>query len=308
MVLIPGGPFKMGGSDADAFPTDGEGPVRTVELPPFYIEPTAVTNRRFAAFVKATAYVTDAERFGWSFVFHQHVARDARSYVMNGVVRQAPWWLAVKGASWRAPNGPGSATTTRQDHPVVHVSWQDAASYAAWAGQRLPTEAEWEKAARGGLEQARYPWGDELTSRGRHRCNIWQGTFPGRDTKEDGYSGTAPVKEFGPNGFGLYNMVGNVWEWCADRWSATWHADERPETRFDPQGPPAGEPRVIRGGSFLCHASYCNRYRAAARSHNAPDSSTSHMGFRCAADVDDRSDQASTGAAHFTDERADDRT
>lgn len=273
----------MGGSDADAFEADGESPVRTVEVAPFYIEPSAVTNRRFAAFVKATGHVTDAERLGWSYVFHLQIGREARPFVIDGSVPEAPWWSGVRGASWRAPEGPGSATDTRPDHPVVHVSWSDASAYAAWAGRRLPTEAEWEKAARGGLEQARYPWGDDLTPRGRHRCNIWQGAFPVRNTAEDGHLGTAPVKAFAPNAFGLYNMAGNVWEWCADWWSSTWHVQDRPATRIDPVGPPTGDAKVIRGGSFLCHSSYCNRYRVAARSQNTPDSSTGHMGFRCAA-------------------------
>lgn len=276
----------MGGSDADAFEADGESPVRTVQVAPFYIEPSAVTNRRFAAFVKATGHVTDAERLGWSYVFHLQIGREARPSVIDGSVPGAPWWSGVRGASWRAPEGPGSAIDTRPDHPVVHVSWSDASAYAAWAGKRLPTEAEWEKAARGGLEQARYPWGDDLTPRGRHRCNIWQGTFPVRNTAEDGHLGTAPVRAFAPNAFGLYNMAGNVWEWCADWFSSSWHVQDRPATRIDPVGPPTGDAKVIRGGSFLCHSSYCNRYRAAARSQNTPDSSTGHMGFRCAASAE----------------------
>jgi len=192
-------------------------------------------------------------------------------------------WLAVDGATWWAPEGPGSSVDERPHHPVVHISWHDAAAYAAWRGARLPTEAEWEMAARGGLVQAKYPWGDELIGRGRHRCNIWQGSFPTDNTGEDGYLATAPVNAFEPNGYGLYCVAGNVWEWCADWWSVDWHAEARPETRVDPAGPPEGICKVIRGGSHLCHHSYCHRYRVAARTANTPDSTTGHMGFRCAA-------------------------
>ena len=285
MLAIPGGPFSMGGDDPDVFPDDGEGPVRTVTLEPFYIDATCVTNAQFAAFVKATGYVTETETIGWSFVFQAFVGPGARRHLVGGVVPGAPWWRGVHGASWRAPEGPGSSFAARQNHPVVHVSWNDAAAYAGWAGKRLPTEAEWERAARGGLERAKYPWGDELTPRGRHRCNIWQGRFPVQNTGADGYLGTAPVDAFAPNGFGLHNVSGNVWEWCADWWSSTWHAAESDETRCDPKGPPDGTDKVIRGGSYLCHASYCNRYRVAARTRTTPDSSTGHMGFRCAADL-----------------------
>lgn len=275
----------MGGPKREGFPADGEGPIRLVTVNAFYIEPTTVTNAQFASFVKATGYVTDAERLGWSYVFHLLVANEARRDVMGAAVPAAPWWLAVSGASWRAPDGRGSTIQDRQNHPVVHVSWHDASQYAEWSGKRLPTEAEWEKAARGGLKAARYPWGDDLTPRGRHRCNIWQGHFPVRNTVDDGYVGTAPVRAFPPNALGLYNIVGNVWEWCADWWSTTWHVEESSDKRVSPQGPPSGEARVIRGGSYLCHVSYCDRYRVAARSHNTPESSTGNMGLRCAADT-----------------------
>ncbi|MQA86698.1 MAG: SUMF1/EgtB/PvdO family nonheme iron enzyme [Streptosporangiales bacterium] len=285
MVLVHGGPFLMGGEDSDAVPGDGEGPVREVYVASYYIDAKAVTNAQFAAFVKATGYVTEAERYGWSYVFHGLVHPEARAHVVDGTVPGAPWWLAVAGAYWRAPDGPGSSVSRRQNHPVVHVSWHDAAAYAAWAGKRLPTEAEWEKAARGGLVAARFPWGDDFTPRGQHRCNTWQGRFPEVDTGDDGFVGTAPVTAFRPNGFGLYNTSGNVWEWCADWWSADWHAEDRPDTRTDPAGPPSGTAKVIRGGSYLCHASYCNRYRAAARTMNTPDTSTGHTGIRCVADV-----------------------
>ena len=281
MVTLPGGEFLMGTDGGEGFAADGEGPARRVRLAPFAIDQYAVTNARFAAFVVATGYETDAERYGSSFVFVGFVPPGGATAAANRVAA-APWWVVVPGASWRAPEGSGSSVAGRQDHPVVHVSWHDARAYCAWAGTRLPTEAEWEYAARGGLEQRRYPWGDELVPKGRHRCNIWQGDFPVRNTAADGYAGTAPVSAFGPNGHGLYNTAGNVWEWCADWFSPDFHAHGPTD---NPTGPPAGTARVIRGGSYLCHASYCNRYRVAARSANTPDSSTGHMGFRCARDA-----------------------
>lgn len=279
MLLLPGGTFLMGADDADGFPADGEGPVREITVSPFRIDPYAVTNDRFARFVDETGHVTEAERFGWSYVFAGFLPAALR----RGAARpaQTPWWCGVDGACWRAPEGPGSTVAERGDHPVVHVSWNDAMAYCSWAGVRLPTEAEWEYAARGGPAQLRYPWGDELTPGGAHRCNIWQGHFPTKNTAEDGFRGTAPVDAFEPNGFGLYNVSGNVWEWCADWWG-TEHGT-RPRT--DPTGPARGASKVIRGGSYLCHRSYCNRYRVAARTSNTPDSTTGHMGFRCAGEA-----------------------
>jgi len=271
MARIPGGTFWMGGQDPDGHPDDGEGPVRQVRLAPFLIDPACVTNAQFARFAKESGYLTDAERIGWSFVFRQF----ARAGVMDASVPQAPWWAGVEGATWRSPEGPGSSIGDRQNHPVVHVSWYDATAYAAWAGKRLPTEAEWERAARGGLDRARYPWGDEPASKGRLRCNIWQGPFPSAPAK-----GTMPVKSFQPNGYGLYNVAGNVWEWTADWWGTAWEP-----SADDPAGPAEGPGKVIRGGSYLCHDSYCNRYRVAARTLNTPDSATGHTGFRCAAIV-----------------------
>ncbi len=278
-IPLPGGRFLMGTDDAEGFPADGEGPVREITLRPFRIDPTAVTNAQFATFAKATGYVTDAERFGFSFVFEQFtppaLARSAQR------VQATPWWVVVPGADWRHPYGPESDVGALQNHPVVHVSWHDAQAYCDWSGTRLPTEAEWEFAARGGLAQARYPWGDELTPGGRHQCNIWQGEFPARNTGADGHLATAPVKAFRPNGYGLYNVAGNVWEWCADWFSTDFHVTG---PRTDPAGPPQGTSRVMRGGSHMCHHSYCNRYRVAARSSNTPDSSAGNIGFRVAAD------------------------
>lgn len=281
MSRVPGGAFLMGGVDADGRPEDGEGPIRQITLKPFFIDIAAVTNLAFVSFVAAAGYLTDAERCGWSYVFRPKGPGGAGA---RGLSRGAPWWVGVDGACWSAPEGPGSSIEGREDHPVVHVSWQDAAAYAAWAGKRLPTEAEWEMAARGGRDQMRFPWGDELTPGGRHMCNIWQGRFPDGDRAEDGFSGTAPVRSYQPNGFGLYNVSGNTWEWVSDWWSTHWHAREQPATRNDPTGPASGEMKVVRGGSFLCHASYCNRYRLSARTASALDMTAAHTGFRCALD------------------------
>ncbi len=284
MVSLPGGRFLMGTDYAGGFPDDGEGPVRSVALAPFAIDRYPVTNREFAVFVEATGYRTEAERFGWSFVFWSHIPRDRYDELVEDTVAAAPWWCKVPGAFWKQPEGIGSGIETggieaRWTHPVVHVSWHDAAAYAAWAQKTLPTEAQWEYAARGGLEQKLYPWGDELTPDGRHRCNIWQGNFPFEDTAEDGYAGTCPVDAFPPNGYGMYSVTGNVWEWCAD-WFEIPAAPSAPLR--EPAGPADGDRKVMKGGSFLCHASYCNRYRVAARTSNTPDSSASNIGFRCA--------------------------
>jgi formylglycine-generating enzyme required for sulfatase activity len=275
---LDGGLFRMGSAD-QGFAEDGEGPVRTVRLSPFAIAAHTVTNREFGDFVRETGYTSDAERFNWSFVFHAFVPAAARRRTTR-VPAETPWWYPVPRAYWAQPEGPGSTVLDRLDHPAVHVSWNDAQAYCAWSGTRLPTEAEWEFAARGGLDQARYPWGDELTPGGRHRCNIWQGRFPTANTAEDGFAGTAPVDAYAPNGFGLYNVAGNVWEWCEDFFSPAYHGattDEDP--LFDE---PTGS-RTLRGGSFLCHESYCNRYRVAARSSNTPASSAGNVGFRVAA-------------------------
>jgi len=279
MVLLPGGRFLMGTDYEFGFPDDGEGPVREIQLSPFLIDRHTVTNERFARFVRATGYQTEAERFGWSFVFWAQIPQERFHELVADTVAAAPWWCKVPGAHWKEPAGPGSTIEDRKEHPVVHVSWNDAEAYCAWSGQRLPTEAEWEYAARGGLIQKLYPWGDKLRPDGEHRCNIWQGEFPRVNTAEDGYSATCPTDAFPPNEYGLYSMTGNTWEWCADWFSADFHLTG---PRVDPQGPPQGEAKVIKGGSFLCHKSYCNRYRVAARTQNTTDSTTSHMSFRCA--------------------------
>lgn len=283
MRPIPGGVFLMGNERDYGFASDGEGPVHEVELAPFWIDETAVTNEAFNAFVNATGYRTEAERLGWSFVFAGYLPPNHPARRGGPRVLGSEWWCRVEGATWRRPEGEGSNIKSRWAHPVVQVSWHDAAAYAAWAGKRLPTEAEWERAARGGLPHAnRFPWGDELEPEGRHRMNVWQGEFPLRDTGADGHRGTAPAKSFRANAHGLYNMTGNVWEWCADWFDAGYYARS---PRRDPAGPAMGVRRVMRGGSHLCHASYCNRYRVDARNSNTPDSAATHTGFRCARDV-----------------------
>jgi formylglycine-generating enzyme required for sulfatase activity len=267
----------MGTDYAHAFTADGEGPIRRVTLSPFAIDTFPVTNRDFAAFIEATGYRTEAEAFAWSFVFWMHLPPERLDELVEDTVAAAPWWCKVNGADWWHPEGPGSDVEGRGNYPVVHVSWNDAAAYAAWAGKALPSEAQWEYAARGGLVQRLYPWGNELTPGGRHLCNIWQGEFPRVDTAEDGFAGACPVDSFPANEFGLHSITGNVWEWCAD-WFGVEHG---PGPLHDPKGPARGEAKVMKGGSFLCHASYCNRYRVAARTSNTADSTASNIGFRC---------------------------
>jgi formylglycine-generating enzyme required for sulfatase activity len=279
MVELPGGTFPMGTADLWTYPADGEGPVHDVTLAPFRIDATAATNARFGDFVAATGYRTDAERFGWAFVFAGLLPDE---FEPTRGVAAAPWWRQVYGADWAHPEGPQSNVGERGDHPVVQVSWRDATAYCAWAGTRLPSEAEWEYAARGGITGAVFPWGNDLEPDGDHRMNVWQGTFPAENTLADGFLGTAPVDAFPPNGFGLFNMTGNVWEWCADWYDPGYYARSPAE---NPEGPSDGTSRVMRGGSYLCHASYCNRYRVGARSGNGPDSSVGNLGFRCATDA-----------------------
>jgi sulfatase modifying factor 1 len=282
VVPIPGGKFLMGTESDDSFPGDGEGPIREVEVSPFYMDECTVTNKQFAQFVKKTGYKTEAEIYGWSFVFHLFVS-EAEAKKVKQVVQNTPWWWVVEGAYWKAPEGQDSSIFSRMDHPVIHISWNDAMAFCKWAGKRLPTEAEWEFAARGGLVQKKYPWGDELYPSGEHHCNIWQGEFPTENTVEDGYIGTAPVKSFPPNNYGLYQVAGNVWEWCSDWFRLQQHLQSPLKS---PKERSRGETKVMRGGSYLCHHTYCNRYRVAARTSNTPDSSTGNIGFRCVADMD----------------------
>lgn len=276
LVRIPGGTFTMGTDDPRGYPEDGEGPTHPVALSPYEIGRYAVTNAEFDAFVTATGHRTSAEEFGNSFVFGGLLPDD---FPPTRGVAAAPWWREVLGADWRHPEGPHSDLEGRWDHPVVHVSWTDATAFCAWSGTRLPTEAEWERAARGGREGSHYPWGDEREPEGRHLMNAFQGTFPQHDSGADGWVGTAPTGSYPPNDFGLQEMTGNVWEWCSD-WFALDAYVSTP--RVDPKGPERGAAKVMRGGSYLCHDSYCWRYRVDARSSNTPDSTTGNLGFRVA--------------------------
>ena len=299
MIWIPGGTFRMG-SDKH-YPE--EAPVHRVTVDGFWIDNTAVTNRQFRKFINETGHVTFAE-----------IAPNAKDYpgalphmLKAGSLVFTPsnhlvdlrdwsqWWKFKFGANWRRPYGPRSSISGLDHHPVVHVAYRDAEAYAKWAGKDLPTEAEWEFAARGGLEGAEYAWGNEFTPGGKHLANTWQGEFPRQNVCHDGFDRTSPVTAFPPNGYGVYDMIGNVWEWTADWWSTTHEAEApktccvpvnprggREEVSYDPCQPKIKIPRkVLKGGSHLCAPNYCRRYRPAARHAEPIDTSTSHVGFRC---------------------------
>ena len=307
MVYIPGGSYLMGGDNNQA--ANDEYPKHSVKVDPFWMDATEVTNAQFAAFVKATGYVTTAEKApDW-----EEMKKDlppgtpkphdsllvAASLVFTpsqGPVdlnNYATWWRWEKGASWRQPGGAGSNLKGKEKYPVVHVSWNDAQAYCKWAGKRLPTEAEWEWAARGGLENNIYPWGNEPIGAGSAKTNSWEGDFPYRNTEKDGYLRAAPVGSFQANGYGLFDMAGNVWEWCSDWYNADYYKSlangitnnpKGPDKSFDPQEPYV-QKRSLRGGSFLCNDNYCSGYRVSRRMKSSPDTGLEHTGFRCVKDV-----------------------
>lgn len=270
MSLIPGGKYLIG-TNEPVFEDDKEGPEREVELKRFYLDKYEVSNSDFQDFVKQTGYVTEAEKFGDSFVFKILISPGVQQEYEDFRVLQAPWWYKVKDVNWKQPEGVGSSIKERLDHPVVHVSWNDADSYCMWRKKRLPTEAEWEAACRGGKKRKLFPWGNKLMPNGQHWMNIWQGEFPDSNTADDGAISTCPVDKYRQNEFDLYNIVGNAWEWTSDPWTAADTTKENPD-------------RVKKGGSYLCHKSYCYRYRCAARSQNSQDSSAGNLSFRCAKD------------------------
>jgi formylglycine-generating enzyme len=300
MVWIPGGVFKMGAAEGEGYPE--EHPQHSVAVKGFWMDVHEVSNQEFAAFVNATGYVTTAEKKpDWNILKKQlpeGTPRPPDSLFVAGSLVFTPtgqpmtlndplsWWRFVPGANWRHPEGPGSDLRAKQTHPVVHVSWEDAMAYCKWAGKRLPTEAEWEWAAKGGQLTAQYAWGMEAPSDFTAVANIWQGSFPNQNSGHDGYVSTAPVRSFQPNGYGLYHMSGNVWEWTADWMDANYYSSFGGKVE-NPTGPPNGNgtthpfQKVLKGGSFLCHESYCTGYRVARRSSNGWDGGSNHTGFRC---------------------------
>jgi sulfatase modifying factor 1 len=306
MVWIPGGRFTMGSSDKEG--REDEYPKHLVEVSGFYMDETEVTNAQFRAFVKATGYITTAERKpDWEELKKQlppGTPKPADSLLVPASLvftptavpvalnNAAQWWRWVTGANWQHPEGPGSSIEGKDNYPVVQVSWDDAMAYAKWAGKRLPTEAEWEFAARGSLSDQPFTWGSEPVEKGKQKANIWQGNFPNQNKKEDGFDRAAPVRSFEANKYGLYDMAGNVWEWCADWYRSDYYKQiqanavsvnpKGPAESYDPDEPLIPK-RTVRGGSFLCHASYCASYRVSARMKTSPDTGLEHTGFRCVA-------------------------
>lgn len=305
MKWVPGGTFTMGATDDEGRPD--EYPAHKVHVSGFWIDEHEVTNKQFAAFVKATGYVTTAEKAPkWEDLKKQlppGTPKPPDSLLVAASLVFAPpghavplndasqWWRWVKGADWRHPEGPGSSIEGKDNYPVVQVSYDDAAAYARWAGKRLPTEAEWEYAARGGLKDDPYPWGTEDIEKGKPKANTWQGNFPDQNTDWDGFNGLAPVASYAANGYGLYDMAGNVWEWTSDWYNVNYYRTLTGKVTDDPQGPvksydplePTVPEKVTKGGSFMCNASYCKGYRVSGKMKTSMDSGLENLGFRCVA-------------------------
>jgi formylglycine-generating enzyme required for sulfatase activity len=303
MKWIPGGQFWMGAEDSHMADTK---PWHRAYVDGYWMDTTEVTNEQFTRFAKATGYVTVAERKPRAEDYPQALPE---RLVAGSVVFSPPdhpvmldnqlrWWSYVAGANWRHPEGPNSDIKDRMNHPVVHIAYEDAVAYCNWAGKRLPTEAEFEFASRGGLDRKRYAWGDEFMPEGRHMANTFQGHFPDTNSAEDGYIATAPVGSFRANGYGLFDMAGNVWEWTSDWYRADYYSTlaASGEIAVNPKGPadsfdpsePGTQKRVQRGGSFLCTDQYCSRYIAGGRGKGEPDTGTNHLGFRCVRDFSDQ--------------------
>lgn len=302
MVWIPGGHFIMGGNSEQA--SFDEFPNHQVQIDGFWMDETEVTNSQFSEFVKATGYQTVAERaIDWEVLSLQlppGTPKPPDSILAPGALVFTPtpqpvslrdesqWWKWTVGANWKQPEGPSSSIKDRMNHPVVQVAWEDAKAYANWANKSLPTEAEWEWAARGGLDQNIYPWGNTSVNKAPLKANFWQGLFPYQNNKSDGFDGTAPVQQFPPNNYGLYDMAGNVWEWCEDWYRSDYYAS-LPAQKTNPTGPTSSfdspsagvTKRSMRGGSYLCNDDYCSGYRVSRRMSSSPDTGLSHTGFRC---------------------------
>ena len=305
MVFISGGEFLMGAADDEGRPD--EYPQHKVKLQGFWMDATEVTNAQFKKFVQATGYITTAEKTpNWEEMKKQlppGTAKPDESLLIAASLVFSPpthsvaltnasqWWDWKKDASWKQPQGPGSSIDGKDNYPVVHISWYDAMAYSKWSGKRLPSEAEWEFAARGGRQNEKYPWGNEDVETGKSKANTWQGQFPQQNLNKDKFERSAPVRSFAPNGYGLYDMAGNVWEWCSDWYDARYYELIKTKINVDPTGSlesndpaePAIPKKIIRGGSFLCNASYCKGYRVSSRMKTSPDTGLEHTGFRCVA-------------------------
>ena len=309
MVLIPGGTYNRGGNSHQS--SSNEFPVHKVKVDSFYMDVHEVTNQQFLDFVNATGYITTAEKpLNWNELKKQlpkNTPKPSNEFLLPGslvftktegpvsLLNESQWWSWVQGANWKHPEGPNSDIKNKMNHPVIHVSWYDAFEYAKWAGKRLPTEAEWEYAARGGNKNPIYPWGNDLIKNSSKKANFWQGNFPYLNTIEDGFEYSSPVKSYDPNNYGLYDLGGNVWEWCYDLYNEnTYKMESKKDLCINPKGPKisydSNEPlvvkRVIRGGSFLCNDSYCTGYRVSRRMSTSEDTGLNHTGFRCVKSFD----------------------